>query len=146
MDKSLVEEIKLRLDTNRYELKRLDKFYLKAFAPKGYKCSTSYNDYDTIPSGNKEYRIEEFESERNKLIKAIEYDEEALYNALNTIDIDKYLSLLSSNKQRVDYLRNVKNYKLKDIESKLGLSKRYILKILKEYSKKAPKKSPLGHL
>lgn len=61
MQNELMKEIKLRLETNRYELKRLDKIYLKAFSPKGYKGCTSYNDYDTIPAGNKEYRIEVFE-------------------------------------------------------------------------------------
>lgn len=80
MDKNLLEEIKLRLDTNRYELRKLDEFYLKAFAPKGYKGSTSYNDYDTIPSGYKEYSIEEYSIKRNKLIKSIKYDENAFFS------------------------------------------------------------------
>lgn len=132
MDKNLLEEIKLRLDTNRYELKKLDEFYLKAFAPKGYKGSTSYNDYDTIPSGNKEYSIEEFSIIRNRLLKAIEYDEKAIFNMLNLIDVDEYLKLLKTNTERIDYLRNVRGYTLKKIENKLGLNKRYIQRVLKK--------------
>ena len=132
MDKNLLEKIKLRLDTNRYELKKLDEFYLKAFAPKGYKGSTSYNDYDTIPSGNKEYSIEEFSIIRNRLLKAIEYDEKAIFNMLNLIDVDEYLKLLKTNTERIDYLRNVRGYTLKKIENKLGLNKRYIQRVLKK--------------
>lgn len=132
MDKNLLEEIKLRLDTNRYELRKLDEFYLKAFAPKGYKGSTSYNDYDTIPSGNKEYSIEEFTIIRNRLLKAIEYDEKAIFNMLNLIDVDEYLKLLKTNTERIDYLRNVRGYTLKKIENKLGLNKRYIQRVLKK--------------
>lgn len=132
MDKNLLEEIKLRLDTNRYELKKLDEFYLKAFAPKGYKGSTSYNDYDTIPSGNKEYSIEEFSIIRNKLIKSIEYDEEALFNALNEIDVDKYLQCLSTTKLKVGYLKNVVGMSKTEISEKLKLSYRHIQRVYKE--------------
>lgn len=132
MNKHLLEEIKLRLDTNRYELKKLDEFYLKAFAPKGYKESTSYNDYDTIPSGNKEYSIEEYSTKRHKLVKEIRYDEKALGNILNSIKVDEYLQFLKTNTEKIDYLRNVQEYTLKEIANKLGLNKRYIQRVLKK--------------
>ena len=131
MDKNLLEEIKLRLDTNRYELKKLDEFYLKAFAPKGYKGSTSYNDYDTIPSGNKEYSIEEFSIIRNKLIKSIEYDEKVLFKLVNEINIDTYLNLLEDTKERIEYLRNVQGYSINKISEKLNISRRHVNRVLK---------------
>lgn len=132
MDKNLLEEIKLRLDTNRYELRKLDEFYLKAFAPKGYKGSTSYNDYDTIPSGNKEYSIEEFLIIRNRLIKAIEYDEKVLFKLVNEINLDAYLELLEDNKEKIEYLRNVQGYSINKISEKLDISRRHINRVLKK--------------
>lgn len=131
MDKNLLEEIKLRLDTNRYELKKLDEFYLKAFAPKGYKGSTSYNDYDTIPSGNKEYSIEEFSIIRNRLIKSIEYDEKVLFKLVNEINLDTYLELLEDNKEKIEYLRNVQGYSINKISEKLDISRRHVNRVLK---------------
>lgn len=135
MDKNLLEEIKLRLDTNRYELKKLDEFYLKAFAPKGYKGSTSYNDYDTIPSGNKEYSIEEFSIIRNRLIKSIKYDEKVLFKLVNEINIDTYLNLLEDTKERIEYLRNVQGYSINKISEKLDISRRHVNRVLKSVKK-----------
>lgn len=132
MDKNLLEEIKLRLDTNRYELRKLDEMYIKAFSPNGYKKGTSYEDYDVIHGSRKEYSIEDFEIQRNKLIKAIEYDDKVLFNLLNDLNIDEYLKLLSNNKEKIDYLRNVQGYTIKEIEVKLGLSKRHIQRVLKK--------------
>ena len=132
MDTSLLEEIKLRLDTNRYELKKLDEMYIKAFAPEGYKKGTSYKDYDTIHGSRKEYSIEDFERKRNKLIKAIEYDDNALFNALNEIDVDKYLQCLSTTKLKVGYLKNVVGMSKTEISDKLKLSYRHIQRVYKE--------------
>ncbi|OPX48486.1 hypothetical protein [Clostridium thermobutyricum] len=134
MDKQLVEEIKLRLETNRYELQQLDKKYLKAFAPEGYKSGTSYNDYDTIHGSRQEYRIEEFALKRERLIKAIKYDEKALFKRLNEIDLNKYLESLDT-KECIDYLRNVEGFTYQRISEQLGISVRYIQRVCKKLKK-----------
>lgn len=131
MDTSLLEEIKLRLDTNRYELKKLDEMYIKAFAPEGYKKGTSYEDYDTIHGSRKEYRIEDFERRRNKLICSIDYDEKVLFKLVNEINIDTYLDLLEDTKDKIEYLRNVQGYSINKISEKLDISRRHVNRVLK---------------
>lgn len=141
MDKNLLEEIKLRLDTNRYELKKLDEIYIKVFAPKGYKKGTSYKDYDTIHGSRKEFNIIDFYNKRERLEKIIKLDEEVLFREMNEIDIDKYLKLLINNREKIDYLRNIKGFTIKEISEKLNLSERHIQRVCKKLNKKIRKSS-----
>lgn len=137
MDTNLLEEIKLRLDTNRYELKKLDEEYIKVFAPEGYKGSTSYNDYDTIHGSRKEFNIMDFYNKRKRLEKIIELDEAILFRETNDIDINKYLKLLINNREKIDYLRNIKGFTIKEISEKLNLSERHVQRVCKKINKKS---------
>ncbi|WP_436514082.1 hypothetical protein [Clostridium thermobutyricum] len=136
MDKNLLEEIKLRLDTNRYELRKLDEKYIKVFAPEGYKKGTSYKDFDTIHGSRKEFNIIDFYNKRERLEKIIKLDEAILFRETNDIDIDKYLKLLINNREKIDYLRNIKGFTIKEISEKLNLSERHVQRVCKKINKK----------
>lgn len=90
------KEIQDRIEQNKKALADLDKKYLKAFAPEGYKSGTSYNDYDTIHGSRKDPRITEYFEERKKILTLIELDEGLLTKVVD-VDEEEYLKVLDTN-------------------------------------------------
>lgn len=127
------KEIQDRIEQNKKALVDLDKKYLKAFAPEGYKSGTSYNDYDTIHGSRKSPRITEYFEERKKILTLIELDE-GLLDKVDMIDVDEdeYLKVLDTNVKKVKFLRDVKGYTQQEVSDKLKLGLRTIQRIEKE--------------
>lgn len=127
------KEIQDRMEQNKKALADLDKKYLKAFAPEGYKSGTSYNDYDTIHGSRKDPRITEYFEERKKILTLIELDE-GLLDKVDMVDVDEdeYLKVLDTNVKKVKFLRDVKGYTQQEVSDKLKLGLRTIQRIEKE--------------
>lgn len=127
------KEIQERIEQNKKALADLDKKYLKAFAPEGYKSGTSYNDYDTIHGSRKDPRITEYFEERKKILTLIELDE-GLLDKVNMVDVDEdeYLKVLDTNVKKVKFLRDVKGYTQQEVSDKLKLGLRTVQRIEKE--------------
>ena len=104
------KEIQDRIEQNKKALADLDKKYLKAFAPEGYKTGTSYNDYDTIHGSRKELRVEDYIREREKIRALIELDEQILSTEIAIAEDEKYLSKLKNKEDKIKYLRKVRGY------------------------------------
>lgn len=121
-----IKQIEDRIIETKKQLKELDDMYLKAFSPKGYKGGTSYNDYDTIPGGNKEFHIEEYYGIKTKLETLLELNEQILINLKMEVDEEEYLGLLKNNYQKIKFLRIVKGYTQAKTAERLGISLRYV--------------------
>lgn len=125
------KEIQDRIEQNKKALVDLDKKYLKAFAPEGYKSGTSYNDYDTIHGSRKSPRITEYFEERKKILTLIELDE-GLLTKVVYVDEEEYLKVLDTNIKKVKFLRDVKGYTQQEVSDKLKLGLRTVQRIEKE--------------
>lgn len=125
------KEIQDRIEQNKKALADLDKKYLKAFAPEGYKTGTSYNDYDTIHGSRKDPRITEYFEERKKILTLIELDE-GLLTKVVYVDEEEYLKVLDTNVKKVKFLRDVKGYTQQEVSDKLKLGLRTVQRIEKE--------------
>lgn len=125
------KEIQDRIEQNKKALVDLDKKYLKAFAPEGYKSGTSYNDYDTIHGSRKSPRITEYLEERKKILTLIELDE-GLLTKVVYVDEEEYLKVLDTNVKKVKFLRDVKGYTQQEVSDKLKLGLRTVQRIEKE--------------
>lgn len=125
------KEIQDRIEQNKKALADLDKKYLKAFAPEGYKSGTSYNDYDTIHGSRKSPRITEYFEERKKILTLIELDE-GLLTKVVYVDEEEYLKVLDTNVKKVKFLRDVKGYTQQEVSDKLKLGLRTVQRIEKE--------------
>lgn len=127
------KEIQDRIEQNKKALSDLDRKYLKAFAPEGYKSGTSYNDYDTIHGSRKDPRIIEYFEERKKILTLIELDE-GLLDKVDMVDVDEeeYLKVLDTNVKKVKFLRDVKGYTQQEVSDKLKLGLRTVQRIEKE--------------
>ena len=126
------KEIQERIEQNKKALADLDKKYLKAFAPEGYKSGTSYNDYDTIHGTRKELRIEVYMIEREKIKALIELDEWLVNKPDLGINEEEYLKALDTNVKKVKFLRDVKGYTQQEVSDKLKLGLRTVQRIEKE--------------
>ena len=125
------KEIQDRIEQNKKALADLDKKYLKAFAPEGYKTGTSYNDYDTIHGSRKDPRITEYFEERKKILTLIELDEGLLTKVVD-VDEEEYLKVLDTNVKKVKFLRDVKGYTQQEVSDKLKIGLRTVQRIEKE--------------
>ena len=125
------KEIQDRIEQNKKALADLDKKYLKAFAPEGYKSGTSYNDYDTIHGSRNSPRITEYFEERKKILTLIELDE-GLLTKVVYVDEEEYLKVLDTNVKKVKFLRDVKGYTQQEVSDKLKLGLRTVQRIEKE--------------
>lgn len=125
------KEIQDRIEQNKKALADLDRKYLKAFAPEGYKSGTSYNDYDTIHGSRKDPRITEYFEERKKILTLIELDEGLLTKVVD-VDEEEYLKVLDTNVKKVKFLRDVKGYTQQEVSDKLKLGLRTVQRIEKE--------------
>lgn len=103
-----IKDIEYKIRDTKRQLAELEEKYHKAFAPKGYGHGTSYNDYDTIPSGNKELHLESYYEEITRLKTLLELNEEILLSLKREVDTNEYLNLLTTYPQKVKFLRVVK--------------------------------------
>lgn len=126
-----IKQIEDRIIETKKQLKELDELYLKVFSPKGYKSGTSYNDYDTIPSGNKEYHLDQYCLQKNKLETLLMIDRNILSNLKRDINVDETLKLLSDNTLKVKFLRIVAGYTQKETAEKLGISESSVYRMAK---------------
>lgn len=124
-----IKQIEDRIIETKKQLKELDELYLKAFSPKGYKGGTSYNDYDTIPGGNKEFHIEEYFEEKKRLETLLDLDKQILLSLKREVDEKEYLELLNTNSQKVKFLRVVKGYTQAKTAEVIGVSERTVQRI-----------------
>nr|DAU44802.1 MAG TPA: RNA polymerase sigma factor [Caudoviricetes sp.] len=125
------KEIQDRIEQNKKALADLDKKYLKAFAPEGYKTGTSYNDYDTIHGSRKELRVEDYIREREKIRALIELDEQILSTEIAIAEDEKYLSKLKNKEDKIKYLRKVRGYTQERTAEILNVDVRTIQRIEK---------------
>jgi len=126
-----IKDIEYKIKQIKRDIEELDRKYVKAYAPKGYKSSTSYNDYDTIPGGNKELHLESYYEEKKKKETLLELNEEILLSLKMEVDTDEYLRLLSNNYQKVKFLRKVKGYTQSKTAEMLGIGQRTVQRIEK---------------
>lgn len=124
-----IKDMEYKISDIKKQLKDLDAMYLKAFSPKGYKSGTSYNDYDTIPGGNKEFHIEEYFAEKKRLETLLELDKQILLSLKREVDEKEYLELLNTNSQKVKFLRVVKGYTQAKTAEIIGISERQVQRI-----------------
>ncbi|WP_040194771.1 helix-turn-helix domain-containing protein [Clostridium culturomicium] len=124
-----IKDMEYKISDIKKQLKDLDDMYLKAFSPKGYKSGTSYNDYDTIPGGNKEFHIEEYFEEKKRLETLLDLDKQILLSLKREVDEKEYLELLNTNSQKVKFLRVVKGYTQAKTAEVIGVSERTVQRI-----------------
>lgn len=126
-----IRELESIIKQTKKQIEDLDKLYRKGFAPKGYGKGTSYNDYDTIPGGNKEFHIEDYSAERERLVNLLELSENALATRKSEVNVDEYLPLLTNNYQKVKFLRKVKKCTQAETADILGIGERTVQRIEK---------------
>lgn len=124
-----IKDIEYKIESIEKEIQELDQKYFKAYSPKGYKGATNYNDYDTIPGGNKELHMEEYYITREKLTTLMELNEQILLNLKQEVDEKEYLKLLTTNAQKVKFLRVVKGYTQVKTADLIGVSERTVRRI-----------------
>lgn len=126
-----IRELESIIKQTKRQIDDLDKLYRKAFAPKSYGKGTSYNDYDTIPGGNKEFHIEDYSAERERLVNLLELSENALASRKSEVDANEYLPLLTNNYQKVKFLRKVKKKTQAETANILNIGERTVQRIEK---------------
>lgn len=127
-----IEEIKQRINNNIKSLCELDERYIKAYCPQDCPSGTSYTDYDSIHSGKKEPRVEDYYKERQRLLALIELDEQLIISIGIQVDEKEYLVLLKNNNQKVQYYRFVKGYTQAKTADILDITERQVRRIEKE--------------
>lgn len=126
-----IKEVEYRIKENKKSLRRLNECYLKHCGPEGYKSGTSYNDYDVIHGSRKEYTVERYIAEKDRLVAMIELDEEILSSLIRDVDVKGYLDMLENSNQKVKFLRIVKGFTQQKTSELIGISVRQVQKIEK---------------
>lgn len=124
-----IKVIKDRIRTYKLLIDITKKEYLKANAPKGYSSGSSYEDYDTIHGDKKDYSMDRLALEIAPYETQIKLDRMILQRLENEPDTDEYLSLLVTDKEKVEFLRKVKGYTQRQTAEKLYISERKVRKI-----------------
>ena len=132
LEKIKVEKIKeyeRRISNLKRQIRELNKRYLKEFSPKGYGHGTSYNDYDIIHGSKEEPRIEEYYKEKERLETLLEATEKVLDKVKHEVNEQEYLSLLSTNYDKIKFLRIVKGHTQEETAEILNISVRTVQRI-----------------
>lgn len=130
-----IKELDIRIEQIRNDLEELDEVYLKGFAPKGYGHGTSYNDYDTIPGGNKELHLEDYCERKKKLEGLLSIALKSRLEFKLEVDTDVWLELITDLTDKVHFLRDVKGCTQAKTAEMLNISERYVQKLEKKYKK-----------
>lgn len=104
------KDIEYKIKQIKRDIEELDRKYVKAYATKGYGHGKSYNDYNIIPGGNKEFHVENYCEERKKKETLLELNEDILLSLKIEVDEKEYLELLTNNYKKVKFLRIVRVY------------------------------------
>ncbi|MEG1256627.1 hypothetical protein [Clostridium sp.] len=128
-----IKDIEYKIIDIKKQLKDLEETYIKAYAPKEYSSGTSYNDYDTIHGGKKEFYIESYYDEKKRLETLLGLTEEVLLSLKRKIDTNEYLNLLTTNAQKVKFLRVVKGFTQVKTAELIGISERTVQNIESKY-------------
>ena len=124
-----IKEITWRIEANKRDLEELTEIYIKAFSPKKYKGSTSYNDYDTIPGGNKELGIIDYKKEKERLETLITLDQQIINSLSKEVETEAYLKLLNNNVDKVKFLRKVAGYSQVKTAEILEINERHVKRL-----------------
>jgi hypothetical protein len=127
-----IKELDIRIEQIKRDLEELDEVYLKGFAPKGYGCGTSYNDYDTISGGNKELHLEDYFERKKKLEQLLDIALKARLELKSEVDVELWLKLITNIPDKVHFLRVVKGYTQAKTAEMLNISERYVQKLDKK--------------
>ncbi|MEG0133101.1 MAG: helix-turn-helix transcriptional regulator [Clostridium sp.] len=128
-----IRDIEYKIIGIKKQLKDLEETYINAYAPKEYSSGTSYNDYDTIHGGKKELYVESYYEEKKRLETLLELNEEILLSLKREVDEKEYLELLTTNAQKVKFLRVVKGYTQVKTAELIGISERTVQNIESKY-------------
>jgi len=124
-----IQMIESRIQSNKQRVDKLDKLYIKAFAPKGYGGRSSYEDYDCISGRNKILHVEDYYNERERLLTLIDLDEAIVCNLKNEIHEDLYLRQLDNIEDKVRFLRVIRGYTQEVTAEKLYITDRHVRRI-----------------
>lgn len=124
-----IKEIEYRVNANKKDLEELTEIYIRAFSPKGYKGATSYNDYDTIASGNKERGIIDYSKEKERLETLIALDKQIIENLSKEVETEEYLKLLNNNADKARFLRKVVGMNQRETAKILGINERHVKRL-----------------
>lgn len=114
-------EIKEMIRQNEKDIKELNNKLIKLNAPKGYKKSTSYNDYDTIRGGQSGMKLDYYLKELERLETLLDLNKSILKRLVNEIDEEEYLLLLDKEEQ-VKFLREIQGYTQQETADKMFVS------------------------
>ena len=128
-----IKELDIRIEQIKIDIEELDEVYLKGFAPKGYGHGTSYNDYDTIPGGNKELHLEEYYERKKRLGGLLSIALKSRLEFKSEVETDVWLELITDLTDKVHFLRVVKGYTQSKTAEMLNISERYVQKLEKKY-------------
>lgn len=121
-----IQDLDSRIEQIEKEINDIDELYMKSFAPKGYGKGTSYNDYDTIPGGNKELHLEDYYQRKKKLEELLVIALRARLELKSEIDTDVWLELITDINDKVHFLRVIKGYTQAKTAEILNISLRYV--------------------
>jgi DNA-binding XRE family transcriptional regulator len=124
--REIIEE-RNRLDSRIQDLlKKME----KAYKPQAIKSGTSYEDYDTIPGGNKELDFVKVIKEFNKLVMLRDIYNDMLAN-YDDVDEEEILKHLKGNVDKVKFLRIVREHTQLYVAEKIGINIRTVQRIEK---------------
>jgi len=128
-----IKELDIRIEQIKSDIEELDEVYLKGFAPKGYSKGTSYNDYDTISSGNKELHLEDYYERKKRLEGLLSIALKSRLEFKSEVETDVWMELITDLTDKVHFLRDVQGYTQARIAEMLNISERYVQKLEKKY-------------
>ena len=124
-----IKSISERIEQNKDKLDRLTKTYERAYEPKSFRGIPSYEDQGMPHGSKKEYRIEQYYEEKQRLLALIEIDTQILENLKSESYKSKSdtedLELLNNTSERIKFLRN-KGYTQKECAEILGITERAV--------------------
>jgi DNA-binding XRE family transcriptional regulator len=124
--REIIEE-RNRLDSRIQDLlKKME----KAYKPQAIKSGTSYEDYDTIPGGNKELDFVKVIKEFNKLVMLRDIYNDMLAN-YDDVDEEEILKHIQGNVEKIKFLRIIREHTQKQTAEKLGISLSTVFRIEK---------------
>lgn len=128
-----IKELDIRIEQIKSDLEELDQVYLRGFAPKGYSKGTSYNDYDTISSKNKELHLEDYYERKKKLEGLLGIALKSRLEFKSEVETEVWLELITDLTDKVRFLRGVQGYTQAKTAEMLNISESYVQKIEKKY-------------
>lgn len=130
-EKELAEH-KAKLQGYRKQLEKLRLKYFSEFAPSGYKTKTSYTDAELIHARNRELNMFQLFDEVGQLRKLIMTEEDIIATLRIEYGIETTLKSLTTNYQKVMFLKDVLNYTDLQVARAIGISARQVGRLYKK--------------